>query len=676
MVVDLSSLNPAQREAVEYRGGPLLVLAGAGSGKTRVVTMRIAHLIEEGVPPSAVLAVTFTNKAAREMRERLAGLVGRTVAKGVTVATFHSFGALMLRSEITRLGYRPRFSILDQGDQVAMVRRIIKELKADPRRYAPDAVLGEISLARSQGTPAGQLLRAGAPLKVLAGRTLPLYEQARRAHNAVDFDDLLMLPIRLLTQHADLKQAYRRRYRHLLVDEYQDTNRQQLDLVSLLAGGERPNLVAVGDDDQSIYAWRGARAANILEFERHFPGTHVVALEQNYRSTQQILETANQVIAHNATRRAKRLRTERVGDAVRLWACRNEEEEAKRVVVDIRHHMVEAGRRPSAFGVLYRTNAQARAFEVQLQQAHIPYQVIGGTRFFDRKEVRDALAYLRLMHDPYNEVALLRAINTPPRGIGAASLRRLGEWANEHTVGLWTACCRVHEVEGLDRRAKDGVASFAALIRAFRTRFAGRTDGELLRELLEAAKVYADIRSNAGNTARQVDQRLDHLRGLQKDLDAWTSEERGTLEDFLVACTLDTTRPEKEGAQRDEVTLMTLHGAKGLEFDVVYLVGLEEGLLPFRRQGEEPDVEEERRLCYVGITRARDLLVLTRAESRSRGNDRMRRVPSRFLAEMHDVLAVPAGAPVASAPATEDERYEQAAAMFARIRQALNKPKR
>jgi len=564
MSVDLSGLNPAQREAVLHRGGPLLVLAGAGSGKTRVVTVRIARLIEEGVLPQAVLAVTFTNKAAREMRERLAGLVGRAVAKGVTVSTFHAFGALMLRAEIARLGYRPRFAILDHGDQVAMVRRILKELKADPRQYPPDAVLGQISLARNTGAAVGQLLRSGAPVKVLAGRAMPLYERARRTHNAVDFDDLLLLPIRLLSQHEDLKAAYRRRFRHILVDEYQDTNRQQLELVTLLAGQRRPNLVAVGDDDQSIYAWRGARAANILEFEQHFPGTHVVALERNYRSTVQILAAANRVIAHNLTRRAKQLRTDRAGDAVKVWACRNETEEASRVLVDLRHRMSVEHRKPSAFGILYRTNAQARPFELQLQQSRIPYQVIGGTRFFDRKEVRDALAYLRLIHDPYDEVALLRAINTPPRGIGEVSLRRLSTWANEHRVGMWTACCRLNEVQGLDRRARDGLERFTALLRNYRKRFGGRADGDLLHALLDEAGVFADIKSHSGHTLGQVQQRLRHVEELADDLRSWDSEDRGSLEDFLVACTLDTSRPDDDEAKRESVTLMTLHGAKGL----------------------------------------------------------------------------------------------------------------
>ncbi len=670
MSVDLSTLNPAQREAVEHRGGPLLVLAGAGSGKTRVVTYRVARIIDDGEPPQSVLAVTFTNKAAREMRERLAQLVGRSIAKGVTVATFHAFGVQVLREHIQRLGYRARFAILDQGDQTALVRRILKDLKADAKRFSPDDILSALSLARNSGEGRAELLRSGGHLRRIAGHVMSRYDEARRALNAVDFDDLLHLPIQLLSQYEDLREAYRSRYRHLIVDEYQDTNFQQLELLRLLS---RPDsdICVVGDDDQSIYAWRGARAANILQFERHFAGTKVVALEQNYRSSREILAVANAIIVNNPDRRDKTLRSDRSpGRAVRVWTCKDEVEEAERVAEAIRAGMRHDQRPASAFGLLYRTNAQAEKFEAALSVARIPYQVVGGTRFFDRKEIRDALAYLRLMVDPFDELALLRAINTPPRGIGQATLDRLGHFADEHKIGLWSACLRAAEVPGVEGRQEAAIETFCGLIQSYQARFDGRPDGGALRDLLKEVRFEADIHKQTGSFGDAV-RRIENLSQLSEQLDRYRERPETTLSDFLDNVTLDPARPDAEEAPRDAVTLMTLHAAKGLEFDVVFLVGVEEGLLPFRRVGEEGDIEEERRLCYVGVTRARQELTITHARTRRSGFERLPRKPSRFLAEMRDTVRRNPAEDLPEEDPAELQR-ERAAEMFAELRRRLS----
>jgi len=668
MRTDLSSLNPPQRAAVVHGDGPLLVLAGAGSGKTRVVTFRVAHLLERGVAPTAILAVTFTNKAAREMKERLTLLVGAPVARQVTVATFHAFGAQLLREEITRLGYRPRFAILDMGDQIALVRRILKELKADPQRFPPDEVVGRISFARNTGLEPAALLRSGDPLRQLAGRVCEGYAQGKRSLNAVDFDDLLLLPLQLLRDHEPVRRSCQERYQHLLVDEYQDTNLQQLELLRLLVG-ERRNVCAVGDDDQSIYGWRGARAANILEFERHFPGTEGVALEQNYRSTREILDTANSLIAHNEERRAKRLWSESTShQPVRLWECRDAEEEARRVVQQIRLALSRHQRRPTDFGVLYRTNAQSRPFELELTEARIPFRVVGGTKFFDRKEVRDLVAYLRVLHDPFDELALLRCINTPPRGIGETTLRRLGQFATERQIGLWSACRQLEQVPGLDGRSAAALRQFIDLVERYRERFQDRADGPGLRELVREVRFFDDIHSQASSFA-QAARRIDNVDELIEQLTRHAAKEDPGLQSFLDAVTLEAGHVEQDDSRADEVTLMTLHGAKGLEFPVVYLVGLEEGLLPFQRQGVPAELAEERRLCYVGITRAREELTLSYARTRLKGNERLGRKPSRFLGEITGELLQREGD--AEAAESEAARRERVADRWAELRRRL-----
>ncbi len=633
-MLDLSTLNPPQREAVTTTEGPLLVLAGAGSGKTRVIAYRVAWLLHQGTHPEQILAVTFTNKAAAEMRERANDLAG---ARGVDVlvSTFHAFGLWLLQQEHRAAGLPKRFAICDAGDQLALVKRCMREVKVDDRAFDPRRVLFRISGAKNAGKkrivprPAGQ----GDDEDLVAAEVFPRYQQALRAQRSLDFDDLVARPVELLGKDDGLREKYQGRFRYVLVDEYQDTNLAQLELLKLLAG-DRGNVCAVGDDDQAIYGWRGAEVKNILRFERHFPGAKAVRLEQNYRSTGRILACANAVIAKNPARRAKRLWTaEGEGEKVRVVALPSEEDEARFVAEEIARQRGE-GRPFSHFAVLYRLNAQSRPIEEALREGQMPHTVHGGPAFFDRSEVRDLLAYLKIYAAPHDEVSLARIVNVPARGIGDASLERVHEWAVERGLPLFDALARAAEVPDLPRGAADRIASFLSLVERYRARFAEGRIAEAAKALVAEVDLYAHARGSV-QSIEAGSRKVDAIDGVLRSLEAYEQRSaRPSLSAWLQRLALDS-RDEEDPAEGDGVALMTLHAAKGLEFPVVFLVGVEEDLLPCAGiQGEARDLDEERRLAYVGITRARERLYLSRAAARIRRGKTQVRTPSRFLDDL------------------------------------------
>jgi DNA helicase-2/ATP-dependent DNA helicase PcrA len=666
-VLDLSTLNPPQREAVTTIEGPLLVLAGAGSGKTRVIAHRIAWLVVNGVEPEAILAVTFTNKAAREMRERVAALVP---PEGGTpfVSTFHSFGLWLLREEHEAAGLPRRFAICDAGDQLALVKRCMREVKVDDRAFDARRVAAMLSAAKNAledriaVRPAGQ----GDDYDLVASEVFPRYTAALRAQRAVDFDDLIAVPVALLGRDAGLRSRIQARFRHLLVDEYQDTNRCQLELLKLLAGEAR-NVCAVGDDDQAIYGWRGAEVKNILRFERHFPGAKEVRLEQNYRSTGRILACANGVIDKNPHRKPKRLWTAAgEGELVKVVALPGEEEEA-RFVADAIARERARGRGWTEFAVLYRLNAQSRPIEEALREASIPYHVRGGTAFFDRAEVRDLLAYLKVCADAGDEVSLARIVNVPARGLGDTSLERIHTWAQERGCLLFEALRRAEEVPLLPRAAAEAAAAFVCLVERFAAAFRQGALGEKARSLVQEVDLYAHVRAGV-KSADAGQRRVDAIDGLLRSLEGWErrTTRRPTLAGYLAMLALDSR--EEEAEEGEGVGLMSLHAAKGLEFPVVFLVGVEEDLLPCSGiQGEPRDLEEERRLAYVGMTRAREELTLTRALARVKRGKTLPRTPSRFLADL------PQDAHVIWDPAKELEPPERVEARSTEVMAALRK---
>ena len=687
-MVDVSALNPPQREAVTVPEGPLLVLAGAGSGKTRVIAHRVAWLLEQGEPPASLLAVTFTNKAAREMRERIRALGGAEGAE-VLVATFHGFGLWLLGQEHAAAGLPRRFGVCDAGDQMALVRRCLSEIQVDDRRFDAKRVLALLSRARNAlqeeipVRPEGQ----GDDYDLVAARVWPRYRAALQAQRSLDFDDLVARPVALLAGDAALRARWRDRFRHVLVDEFQDTNDAQLRLLELLAGAEPPrgrrrgaagagwagrSLCAVGDDDQAIYGWRGAEVRHILGFERRFPGARVVRLEQNYRSTGNVLACANAVIARSARRHAKRLWTDAgPGAPVRVVALADEEEEARFVAGEIVRTRAE-GRRLEDVAVLYRLNAQSRPLEEALREAGIPHLVRGGPAFFDRAEVRDVLAWLKVCAAPHDDVSLARIVDVPPRGIGDVSLGRLGEWAAAGRVPLIRALARAAEVPALPRGAAERMADLAAQVERLRDRFRGGRLAAAARALVEEIGLLDHVRRSV-RSAEAGARKVEAVEGVLRSLEAWEQRERRpTLDAFLQRLALDSRDEEPE--ESAGVTLMTLHGAKGLEFPVVFLVGCEEDLLPVSGiQGEARDLEEERRLAYVGITRAREVLWLTRACARTRRGRVDPRTPSRFLADL------PPGASAAHDPgaaASPAEVQSRSSEVLAAIRAQLAAGKR
>jgi len=661
--VKLSHLNPPQREAVLTTEGPLLVLAGAGSGKTRVITHRIVHLLEEGVSPEAILAVTFTNKAAKEMRERVVQLGGPKAA-GVTLSTFHAFGAEVLRSHLTKLGWPKRFAIADMGDQISLVKRAMRERNVDDRAFDPRKVLTLISRAKNAGVepqpkPEGQ----GDDYDLVAHLVFPLYQRALKAQGAVDFDDLIVFPAKLFADFPAVKKKYTSRFRYVMVDEYQDTNSAQLELLKHLASEHR-NVCVVGDDDQCIYSWRGAEVRNILDFEASFPGGKEVRLEQNYRSTQVILDAANAVIEKNPHRRAKRMWTDSLGGAkVRVIAAPTEEEEARWVALQIRK-AIDGGTAPDEIAVLYRVNGQSRPIEEMLRERNVFYEVIGGTEFFDRREVKDVIAYCKLLANAADEVSLLRIVNVPARGIGDVTTERLAQWAREREVPLWQAMRRANEVPGLPQGAPERVHAFVDLIERYRRRVSRGNLADTTQTMFEEIDFVGQARMTTAST-NAADRKAAAITQVIASLRAYEQREgpRAGLLNYLNRLMLESKDEEDEEEHhkaKGRVTLMTLHGAKGLEWKLVFLVGVEEELLPHAgMQGELPNPEEERRLCYVGMTRAREQLVLTRASTRQRRGKEVPRTPSRFLSDIPEALTdvLDLGSPPPGPPSEKEMNF-------------------
>ncbi|MGE0456130.1 MAG: ATP-dependent helicase [Vicinamibacteria bacterium] len=631
----LAKLNPDQREAVTTTKGPLLVLAGAGTGKTRVITTRIAYLISLGLDPASILAVTFTNKAAGEMRERLAALAGET-ARAVTMGTFHAFCARVLREHGHALGLPRKFTICDASDQLSAVKTAMRELRVHETTMQPSAVLARVSLAKNRmQTPEEFLAQGSGGRDQLVGSVWQRYREYLARTRTLDFDDLLLETVRLLRDHEDVRAHYRKRYRHVLVDEYQDTNHPQYEIVRLIGGGHR-NVCVVGDDDQSIYGWRGADVRKILGFHRDFGGAKVVRLQTNYRSTRPILEAANTVIRKNAARHDKALESVRGdGEPVRFARLKDETGEAQ-FVVEAAQRLLRAGAaKPSDFAILCRTQIQFRPFEGELRANGLPYVLVGGMSFFDRKEVRDIVAFLKLAVNPRDETSLTRIINTPPRGVGKASLDRVLAFATDHGLPASEAFERAAEIEGLSPQSVEGYQRLRGAIDRSGLADAGRQLVARLEAFLntidykgEVTRLYSDPMLREARWAGVLEVlnfAENHVR----------RSSRPSLLGFLEELALSSgdgpeEKPELRG---DAITLMTLHAAKGLEFPHVFLVGLEEGLLPHARAVAEGGIEEERRLAYVGITRAMTTLTLSFAFERAKYGRLARSVPSRFLYE-------------------------------------------
>ncbi|HEX6966180.1 MAG TPA: UvrD-helicase domain-containing protein [Gemmatimonadaceae bacterium] len=631
----LARLNPAQREAVLHFEGPMLVLAGAGSGKTRVLTHRIARLVEHhGVDPRHILAVTFTNKAAGEMRSRVARLLGEEPA-GMWVGTFHAIGARMLRRDAPFVGRTASFTIYDDSDSLSAIKRVMERLKISTKQWSPKAISAAISDAKNAlVSPREYASLAMDPMSRAAAQVYEQLETTYRDANAVDFDDLLVLPVRVLQEQAHRLAEYRSRFQFILVDEYQDTNRAQYQFIKML-GGEHGNVFVVGDDDQSIYGWRGADIRNILDFEKDFPAAHIVRLEENYRSTPEVLDLANVVISANTARRGKTLRPTRgSGERVEVVGCLDERDEAEWVTEEIvARQAAQRGLELRDFAVLYRTNAQSRALEDALRRRAIPYRLVGAVRFYDRREIRDLMAYLKLIANPADDEAFLRAVGTPRRGVGDTTLESLVATAREAGVPLLVAAGRADLLAPLRPAARAALAGFAELITRYRARAVDAAVDELLRELIEEIR-YVEYLKSEGPEGLE---RVENIRELIAGAAETVVDEGGELgltplDHFLQRATL-VTDFDRQDPNADAVTMMTLHNAKGLEFPVVLITGLEEGLFPLSRAHDEPEkLEEERRLFYVGITRAERKLYLTYARSRRRNGETMPSLPSSFLA--------------------------------------------
>ena len=645
-MVDLSQLNPPQREAASHAGGPMLVLAGAGSGKTRVITFRIAHLLAQGVSPRAICAVTFTNKAAEEMRERIAHLLrDRELARELSIGTFHALGLHVLRSERKALGLPRGFAIYDQADSLGAVREAMRTIHDGDRRYDAKAIATRISLAKNafispdefEGNPADDY-------DEITTHVYPKYQETLRACAAFDFDDLIVEPVRLWQRDADAGRRWAERFEYVMVDEFQDTNRAQLEMVRHLVSPHQ-NLVVVGDDDQSIYSWRGADPTNILRFAELFEGAKVVKLEQNYRSTKTILAAANEVIANNAKRHGKKLWSNvGDGDAITHAVAATAEDEAKWIAREIRA-LRDGGRRWSDIAVLYRSNLQAKVIEEELRAVEVPYVMYGGQQFFERKEVKDVIAYLRVALNPRDELALRRVLNYPARGIGATTVEKLVAASQARHATLWDALASA-EVHG---GARTGIDSFRTAVSRLAAGIESGVDVvAATRGLVDDIALYDDLRA-ASPSLSAAQRRIDNVENLFGSLARFAERGKGRdgLAEYLRLLTLETS--DKKEDSGDRVILTTLHGAKGLEFPVVFLIGLEEELLPHARTlnpqvtdvidpDHATDISEERRLCYVGITRAQEQLYLTRACQRVSRGKALVRTPSRFLLEIPDEL--------------------------------------
>ena len=647
----LSSLNEVQREAVQHTEGPLLILSGAGSGKTRVITHRIAYLLEHhGVSPYRILAVTFTNKAAKEMKDRLNVLVKGSVSRDLWVATFHATCARILRRDIEKLGrhaetksvpgskdhaYTRDFTIFDTGEQATLVKDVLRQLNYSDKQYNPRAVLSHISRAKNEFiSPQKYQEIADGYFERIVAEVYTLYQDALRTNNALDFDDLLLFTVELLNENPEVCQFYQNKFEYILVDEYQDTNRCQYDLVNLLVTDTKQNICVVGDDDQSIYAFRGADIRNILDFEKDYPNTRVLRLEQNYRSTQNILDAAWGVVHNNKKRKAKKLWTDNdMGEPVTCYEAMDENDEAGYVGTQIADWHAE-GVDYKDFAVFYRTNAQSRIFEEAFRAADIPYQIVGGVGFYDRMEIKDLLAYLRVVCNPNDSVSVRRIINVPSRGIGATTLDRLMNFAARQGISLFAAIQRVDEITAINRGLQTKVQRFAKIFDDFD---ASMLPVDALDYVLKVTSYLKNLKAQQTIEAQNRVENIEELINAVIEYEQNTPEP--TLSDYLenVALTADIDAMETDTT--DMVTLMTLHSAKGLEFPFVFIVGMEEGYLPHGRSLDtQAELEEERRLCYVGITRAMEQLYLLHASSRRTFRETEYRVQSRFISEIPEHL--------------------------------------
>ncbi len=623
VTLDLTQLNPDQRDAVEYAGGPLLIVAGAGSGKTRVLTYRVAHLIATGTHPMNVLAITFTNKAAEEMRSRVRSLVGE-VADRMWVSTFHSACVRILRSTGDRLGYPKSFTIYDSADSQRLIAQVIRDLNLDPKRYPAKGAQVRISLWKNELVDAaGAAESAFGPFETKYAEIFKEYQHRLMQAGAMDFDDLLVNVVKLFRTHPDVLASYQERFKHVLVDEYQDTNLAQNEIV-LLLGRAHHNVCVVGDTDQSIYAFRGADYRNILQFERAFPDVYTVVLAQNYRSTQNILDAANAVISNNVERKPKDLWTQvGTGDKIVRYYAEDEDEEARFVVSELKRLHRHEAVNWREMAVFYRANAQSRVLEERLIDGDIPYRVVGGTKFYDRKEVKDAVAYLRCVMNPADEVSIRRVVNVPKRGVGDTSVDKVAALAAAQSIGLSIALRRA-ESAGVGGAALRGIKEFVSLVDSLADEVV-HGPAHLLRELLERSGYLAELRNEDTIESQGRLENLDELVA--------AAEEFPDTNDFLEKVSLVSDTDELAGD--DKVMMMTLHAAKGLEFPSVFIIGMEEGVFPHSRSLlDSTQMEEERRLAYVGITRAERRLYLTHAWSRSLYGSRQYNPPSRFLDEI------------------------------------------
>ncbi|MDR0441433.1 MAG: UvrD-helicase domain-containing protein [Candidatus Accumulibacter sp.] len=624
------SLNPAQREAVRYLDGPLLVLAGAGSGKTRVITQKIAYLLGEcGFKPGSIAAITFTNKAAREMQERVGQLLGEK-PQGLAISTFHSLGGRILREEAGTLGLKPRFSIFDASDCLGVLTDLSGSVdKATVRRLQSLISNWKNALV----TPGEAAARAENAAEKLAARVFESYAATLKAYQAVDFDDLIALPVELFRTHPQTLDKWQNRLRYLLIDEYQDTNACQYRLLRLLSG-TRAAFTAVGDDDQAIYGWRGADVENLRGLPRDYPNLKLIKLEQNYRSTVRILKAANALIAHNEKLFDKRLWSELgQGDPIRVTACRDNEKEAEQVAMQLQAHRFEHRAKFSDYAILYRGNFQARALEQQLRDQRVPYLVSGGQSFFDKAEIKDVTAYLRLLANNDDDPAFIRAVTTPRRGVGGATLEALGKYAGERHLSLFAAAREEGITQRVQPRQLAPLAEFCRFIQRFEQRAVEEAAGKVIEDLLAAIGYKAWLHTEEEKRAALL--RWENVEELKNWLAQKGDEEKKNLLELAQTIALiNLIDKQEDGKRPDAVQLSTLHAAKGLEFKHVFLVGVEEGVLPHRESLEPAKLEEERRLMYVGITRAQRSLHLSYAEKRRQGRELIPGKPSRFIAEM------------------------------------------
>ena len=659
---DLADLNSSQRDAVRQIYGPVLILAGAGTGKTRTVISRVAHMIDTGILPSHILAVTFTNKAANEMRERISSIVKKDQAKEITVCTFHSLCVRILRQGIDRIGYKKNFTIYTGSDQVGLVRKLIARKSAKDESLDHNLALSLIGRSKNKGVAVSEMNDS------LISEIEKAYNAELKILNALDFDDLLLFAVKLLNDHEDLRSVWRDKFQFITVDEFQDTNGQQMKLIQNLVGKDQ-NICVVGDDDQSIYGWRGAEITNILDFERFFNEPKIIKLEQNYRSTQAILHTANSVICHNSGRREKKLWSENVANEnVRIIAMADEDAESQLVVDEILEMTATEKRKYEDFAVLFRTNSQSRLFETKLREYKIPYRVIGGQSFFDRREIKDLIAYLTIIKNPDDDINLLRVINNPPRGIGAASIEIATEQSRDLGVSLSEVLQSEEYQKKLPQRSRSSVKKFIDMLEDYRSpMMASRSGfGSLFSQLVDEID-FVDYLGRTCKTDTEREQRklnvADFLTSL-RDYDS--SGRKNGLQGFLDDIALQQDREDDDDGPG--VNLITLHAAKGLEFPVVYLVGLEEGVLPHKRSLEEGTKEEERRLLYVGMTRAMERLTMSFCSIRVRYGEEVYCERSSFLDEMDpQYVDVFSNDELSSGPVEEND----AMAYFARMKEML-----